>query len=155
MSLRQWSVRHARFFEWVYGWFEPLFVALNPIWRTFGYSRVEQPVRWVERQVKGVLFDCQMCGQCMLSSSGMSCPMNCPKQLRNGPCGGVRENGHCEVKPEMRCVWVEAWAGSQRMQDGVQIHEVQPPVDARLREQSSWLRVAQGQAKLIASSGRS
>nr|WP_245947992.1 methylenetetrahydrofolate reductase C-terminal domain-containing protein [Halomonas montanilacus] len=29
-----------------------------------------------------------MCGQCILSSTGMSCPMNCPKSLRNGPCGG-------------------------------------------------------------------
>jgi hypothetical protein len=36
----------------------------------------------------------------------MSCPMNCPKSIRNGPCGGVRLNGHCEIKPEMRCVWV-------------------------------------------------
>lgn len=150
MTLRHWSVRHARFLEWVYRWFEPLFVALNPIWRWLGYGRVEKPVRWVERQLKGALFDCQMCGQCMLSASGMSCPMNCPKQLRNGPCGGVRENGHCEVKPEMPCVWVEAWAGSQRMRDGLQIHAVQPPVDARLRHQSSWLRVAQDQANLIA-----
>ena len=26
--------------------------------------------------------------------------MNCPKTLRNGPCGGVRQNGGCEIKPE-------------------------------------------------------
>lgn len=154
MSIRHWSVRYARFFEAVYRGFEPLFVALNPLWRVFGYGRVEKPMRWVERQVKGALFDCQMCGQCMLSSSGMSCPMNCPKQLRNGPCGGVRENGHCEVKPEMRCVWVEAWEGSQRMRQGVLIHTVQAPVDDRLRQSSSWLRVAeqQHQAKRIATS---
>ena len=49
--------------------------------------------------VKGLLFDCRMCGQCVLSSTGMSCPMNCPKSLRNGPCGGVRADGNCEVKP--------------------------------------------------------
>ena len=61
-----------------------------------------------------------MCGQCVLSSTGMSCPMNCPKTLRNGPCGGVRANGHCEVKPEMRCVWVEAYRGSERIPGGVE-----------------------------------
>ncbi len=49
-----------------------------------------------------------MCGQCVLHDTGMTCPMTCPKTLRNGPCGGVREDGHCEVKPEMRCVWVKA-----------------------------------------------
>ena len=57
-----------------------------------------------ERLIKGFLFDCRMCGQCVLSSTGMSCPMNCPKNLRNGPCGGVRDGGFCEVKPQMRCV---------------------------------------------------
>ena len=48
---------------------------------------------------RALLFDCRMCGQCVLSSTGMSCPMNCPKTLRNGPCGGVRADGNCEVKP--------------------------------------------------------
>ena len=45
--------------------------------------------------------------------------MNCPKQLRNGPCGGVRADGNCEVKPEMRCVWVEAWRGAERIPGGL------------------------------------
>ena len=58
----------------------------------------------LEHIVKGQVWDCRMCGTCVLHSTGMTCPMTCPKTLRNGPCGGVRENGHCEVKPEMRCV---------------------------------------------------
>ena len=96
-----------------------------------------------EKAVKGFLFDCQMCGQCALSSTGMSCSMNCPKTIRNGPCGGVRANGNCEVKPEMRCVWVEAFDGSQRMQAGREaIKVVQFAVDGRLKGSSSWLRVA-------------
>jgi hypothetical protein len=67
--------------------------------------------------------------------------MNCPKNLRNGPCGGVRANGHCEVMPEMKCVWVQAWEGSQRMSGGMAILEVQKPVDNRLKGHSSWLKV--------------
>jgi hypothetical protein len=83
-----------------------------------------------------------MCGQCVLSSTGMSCPMNCPKNLRNGPCGGVRANGHCEVIPEMKCVWVLAYEGSQRIPGGVEaMRAVQPAVDQRLQGSSSWLRV--------------
>jgi hypothetical protein len=95
----------------------------------------------VERAIKGFMFDCQMCGLCALGSTGMSCPMNCPKTLRNGPCGGVRANGNCEVKPEMRCVWVEAWDGAQRMANGMAIGEVQAPVEHNVAGTSSWLRV--------------
>jgi hypothetical protein len=84
-----------------------------------------------------------MCGQCALSSTGMSCSMNCPKNIRNGPCGGVRANGNCEVKPEMKCVWVEAFAGSERMVEGKKaIRVVQIAVDRRLEGKSSWLKVA-------------
>ena len=72
----------------------------------------------------------------------MSCPMNCPKTIRNGPCGGVRENGMCEVRPEMRCVWVEAWDGASRMKGGEAIQQIDFAVDHRLRGTSTWLRLA-------------
>ena len=142
-AVRRWSVRHARGLEIFYKGFERMMVALHPLWKAIGYQRLERPVAVVEKVVKGLLFDCQMCGQCALSSTGMSCSMNCPKTIRNGPCGGVRANGHCEVKPEMRCVWVEAFEGSQRMQAGREaIKVVQFAVDGRLKGSSSWLRVA-------------
>lgn len=141
-SVRRWVVRHSRLFEVIYNMFEPVMVRLDPVWRLIGYQRVERPMAAVERTVKGFLFDCKMCGQCALSSTGMSCAMNCPKNLRNGPCGGVRANGHCEVKPEMKCVWADGWAGSQRMKGGKKIHVVQKPFDFRLRDKSSWLSVA-------------
>ena len=142
-SVRRWSVRHARGLEIFYQGFERAVVALHPLWKAIGYQRLETPVAVVEKAVKGLLFDCQMCGQCALSSTGMSCSMNCPKTIRNGPCGGVRANGHCEVKPEMRCVWVEGFEGSQRMQAGREaIKVVQFAVDGRLKGSSSWLRVA-------------
>jgi len=25
--------------------------------------------------------------------------------MRNGPCGGTREGGYCEVYPERKCIW--------------------------------------------------
>ena len=142
-AVRRWSVRHARGMEIFYNLFEKAFVGLHPLWKAIGYQRVEKPVAAVERVVKGFLFDCKMCGQCALSSTGMSCSLNCPKTIRNGPCGGVRANGHCEVKPEMRCVWVEAFAGSERMVEGKKaIRIVQLPIDRRLEGKSSWLKVA-------------
>src|SRR5580704_10642460 len=140
-SLRLWSVRHARGMNQFYSAFERVLVRLAPLLRTIGYRRLERPFAAVERGVKGLLFDCQMCGQCVLSSTGMSCPMNCPKNLRNGPCGGVRADGHCEVRPEMKCVWLEAVAGSARMPGGrAALQNVQVAVDLRLQGKSSWLR---------------
>jgi hypothetical protein len=135
-------VRHARGLNAFYRAFESVLVALHPLFQLIGYQRLEHPVAAVERGVKGFLFDCRMCGQCILSATGMSCPMNCPKNLRNGPCGGVRANGHCEVRPEMRCVWVAAVAGSERIPGGRDaLREVQHAVDRRLQGRSSWLRV--------------
>ena len=141
-AIRKWSVRQARALERFYAVFETLLIALRPLWNAVGYGRVEKPMAAAEKVVKGLLFDCQMCGQCVLSSTGMACPMNCPKQLRNGPCGGVRADGNCEVQPEMKCVWVEAYNGSRAMRDGEKIMAVQPPVDHTRRGKSAWLREA-------------
>ena len=137
---RKWSIRHSRKLEWLYRNFEKCLVALHPLMRMCGYRRLESPVAFVEKRVKGLMFDCKMCGKCILSSTGMACPMNCPKQLRNGPCGGVRANGNCEVVPQMRCVWVEAFEGSRRMRGSDKILTVQTPPDWSHRGSSAWLR---------------
>jgi hypothetical protein len=141
-SLRLWSVRHSRGMEWVYNAINPPIVAtLRVVTRVFG-TRLDRPITALEAKGKALFFDCQMCGNCALSSTGMSCPMNCPKTIRNGPCGGVRENGMCEVKPEMRCVWVSAWDGASRMKGGNAIQDVQFAVDNRDKGKSSWLKLA-------------
>lgn len=140
-KIRQWSVTHSGKLETVYRKFEPLLIKLHPMFKALGYGRLEKPVRVFEKMVKGLMFDCQMCGQCVLSSTGMSCPMNCPKSIRNGPCGGVRLDGNCEIKPEMRCVWVEAWRGSRQMRDAEAIQQVQLPLNHAFKGSSSWLRV--------------
>jgi len=141
-SVRLWSVRHARGLNAFYRGFEGVLNRMHGLFKAVGYERLERPVAAIERTVKGALFDCRMCGQCVLSSTGMSCPMNCPKSIRNGPCGGVLANGHCEVKPWMRCVWVEAFKGAEQIPGGTDaMRQVQAPVDRRTEGKSSWLRV--------------
>jgi Methylene-tetrahydrofolate reductase C terminal len=155
-AVRLWSVRHARFLSGVYDLFERLLVAADPVLARIGYERLEPAAATLERGVKGFLFDCRMCGQCALGSTGLSCPMNCPKSLRNGPCGGVRPDGRCEVEPAMRCVWVLAVEGSRRMPAGDAILAVQKPVDHRLWGRSAWLGVLRGRrggAAEVASKG--
>ncbi len=152
-TVRLWSVRHSKGLEKIYNALAQVFLKLHPVWNFIGYSRAEKPVMMVEKIAKSFLFDCRMCGQCALSDTGMSCPMNCPKSLRNGPCGGVRANGNCEVEPDMPCVWVEGWKGSQEMAQGDNILKVQPPVDHSLRGSSSWLRATSQAAAEKSSEG--
>jgi hypothetical protein len=140
-TVRQWAVRHSASLETLYRVFADALLRLHPIWTAIGYRRVETVMVPVERSIKSFMFDCRMCGQCVLTSTGMACPMNCPKGLRNGPCGGVRADGNCEIEPDMPCVWVEAWKGSRTMAQGDLINVVQGPVDHSLRGTSSWLRV--------------
>jgi len=91
-----------------------------------------------ERVIKGGLFGCQMCGQCALSQTGLVCPMTCPKQLRNGPCGGS-VGGKCEVYPALDCVWTVAYRRSQRLGRGAAFRRLMLPVDRTLEGRSSWV----------------
>ena len=131
------------FLEAIYDLME---IIMKPI---IGWIKPESPLAKVvaagEAVSKKAMFGCQMCGQCILHSTGMICPMNCPKTLRNGPCGGVRDNGHCEVKPEMRCVWTRAYLGSLKMRKyGHEINIIQPPVNHQLKNTASWVDMYQG-----------
>jgi len=81
-QVRRWCVRHSGLLEKCYRLIEKAVLGLTPIWQRLGYHRLEAPFAFAERHAKGLLFDCKMCGQCALSSTGMSCPMNCPKNIR-------------------------------------------------------------------------
>jgi hypothetical protein len=49
---------------------------------------------------------CSVCGQCVLAETGGICPVTrCAKGLLNGPCGGTRKGGKCEIDPEKDCAW--------------------------------------------------
>lgn len=108
-----------------------------------GPRRAERLLLPIESVAKRLLVDCKMCGQCALSSTGMVCPTNCAKQMRNGPCGGVRADGTCEVNTAMRCVWVEAIEGQKRI-GGPCNKTFLEPIDHRLWNRSSWLQVING-----------
>ena len=139
--MRSWSVRHARWLKALYHGVDATLVFMSPLLRWIGYERLDKPVLLVEKLSKGFLLDSQSCGQCIVGFTGLSCPMNCPKTMRNGPCGGVRADGKCEVKPEMDCVWVKAWEGNQRLkEDEYPIQFLQPPLDNRKIGTSAWLR---------------
>jgi hypothetical protein len=97
-----------------------------------------------ERAVKQQAFGCRMCGQCALPATGYACPMTCPKQLRNGPCGGVRPDGGCEVYPAVRCVWVTAFDRAGQAGHARDLALLQRPADHREAGHSSWVNYWQG-----------
>jgi hypothetical protein len=133
------------------------FLQDHPLLLEFAYDSVEWmlkpfhrwlvPGGWTERLFinlelvsKIPIFDCRMCGHCVLHSTGMTCPMTCPKTLRNGPCGGVLTNGNCEIQPEMVCVWVQAWQRSSQMKNYQQdISMIQAPLNNQLKGTSAWI----------------
>jgi ferredoxin len=50
---------------------------------------------------------CGACGDCFLDRTGGVCPVvRCAKGLLNGPCGGTRRGGKCEIDPDKDCAWV-------------------------------------------------
>lgn len=117
---------------------------LNTHPRTEYYaSRVLIPV---EAVIKKPFFGCQECGQCLLHENGLVCPMRCPKNSRNGPCGGVRANGHCEVYPERWCVWYRAYYRSQKLPIWREhIYQIHRPVNWQLyQNSSSWINMLTG-----------
>ncbi len=141
----EWIKDHPKPLESLYQLTRGAVVRIYPYARRISPSLTDGLMRWGEKLLKGYLFNCFMCGQCILHSTGMTCPMNCPKKLRNGPCGGVRHNGHCEVIPEMTCVWVQAWERSRQMGAyGREMRLRQPPVDNRLKGCSSWANMMKG-----------
>jgi hypothetical protein len=119
---------------------------VRPNWLNQGLGALVErwpPVRRLftaaERKSKEDLFGCRMCGQCALPVTGYSCPMGCPKELRNGPCGGVWPGGACEVYPERRCVWVVGYERAASVGHASDLRRLQRPVDHRRFGESSWL----------------
>jgi methylenetetrahydrofolate reductase (NADPH) len=99
----------------------------------------------MEHMIKVPLFDCMNCGDCGLFDVAFLCPMSqCPKNQRNGPCGGSYE-GFCEVYPDRKCVWVKAYERliGHKEEDSIGEYIV-PPCNWELTGTSSWLNFYQG-----------
>ena len=95
-------------------------------------------VERVELAIKQPLFGCQACGNCVLGHLEYVCPQTCPKQLRNGPCGGT-DQGRCEVTPEKPCIWVAVYDRARAAGALDALKTYVPPPDRRLRDTSSWI----------------
>ena len=95
---------------------------------------------WFERfeyYGKKEVFGCQNCGNCVLGSMEYVCPQTCPKQMRNGPCGGTF-HGACEVI-DQECIWVKVMARAEASNAIEQLKVYIPPPDRRLTGTASWL----------------
>ena len=94
----------------------------------------EEPGLWVVR--------CAACGDCVLGETYGLCPVaRCAKSLMNGPCGGTRENGKCEVDEDVDCIWnliVERARERGKMEDL-----------AKFREAKDWSNSGHGGPKRI------
>lgn len=73
-------------------------------------AAANKKMRSLERGVRSAILHCRDCGDCALAFTDLICPMTqCPKEQRNGPCGGSR-NGFCELYPNKRsCIYVTAY----------------------------------------------
>jgi hypothetical protein len=116
----------------------------NPVWYAAAVVLLKTPplykaFTFAEKVVKQRLFGCRMCAQCALPATAYACPMTCPKQLRNGPCGGVSPDGSCEVYPGMRCVWLIAYERADEEGRVGDLRRLQRPIDQRKWGQSSWV----------------
>lgn len=94
-----------------------------------------------EDLVKKPVFHCQQCGECILSHTAFICSQRCPKRLRNGPCGGTRDGGRCEVYPERRCIWYAIYRRSRLLRRDDLLHAVAPIHNWRLEKTSAWFNV--------------
>ncbi|MCI5141290.1 MAG: hypothetical protein D3909_06100, partial [Candidatus Electrothrix sp. ATG1] len=104
---------------------------------------------WLEKTLKSLVYNCQMCGECTLSRSAFLCPQwHCPKRLVNGPCGGSN-HGQCEVFPDRICFWVRVYKrlDSRTTLESLAKSPHLPPKDWGREKTSSWVNFFSDQKK--------
>ena len=106
--------------------------AVYPGVNTTSLAIREKPGLWAAR--------CAACGDCMLGETFGVCPVaRCAKSLMNGPCGGTRRNGKCEIDENTDCAWTLI----------VQRAEARGRLDAlaKVRRPRSWANSGSGGPK--------
>jgi len=82
----------------------------------------------LEMLYKGPLWGCRQCGNCVLQETAFICPMECPKGLRNGPCGGSTPE-YCYVDETRPCIWYKIYERAFQSGREELLMEVLPPLD--------------------------
>lgn len=90
--------------------------------------------------IKGVLFGCRMCGNCILQETAFVCPMTCPKGLRNGLCGGATPEA-CEVDSTRPCTWYKIYERAEKLGREDKLLEINAPLDGDRVGRETWLDV--------------
>ncbi|HEX5836780.1 MAG TPA: methylenetetrahydrofolate reductase C-terminal domain-containing protein [Anaerolineales bacterium] len=107
----------------------------------------DRALQVLEYSVKGPLFGCRMCGNCLLQETALICPMECPKGLRNGPCGGSTSET-CYVDKTRPCIWYKIYERSFQFGREELLLEVLPPLDWEKVGQDSWRDVFRSVGKM-------
>ena len=107
----------------------------------------DRALQVLEYGVKGPLFGCRMCGNCLLQETALICPMECPKGLRNGPCGGSTSE-YCYVDKTRPCVWYKIYERSFQLGREELLLEVLPPLDWEKVGQDSWRDIFRSFARM-------
>jgi methylenetetrahydrofolate reductase (NADPH) len=102
----------------------------------------------IEILIKGPVWGCRMCGNCLLQETAFICCMECPKGMRNGPCGGVTPEKRCYVDETRKCVWYAIYKRAQKTGREKTLLEVLPPLDWNKVGTETWAEVLRQMGKV-------
>ncbi|MEK6743858.1 MAG: methylenetetrahydrofolate reductase C-terminal domain-containing protein [Nitrospirota bacterium] len=95
-------------------------LAVYPGVNTTALAIRQEPGTWLAR--------CAACGDCVLGETFGFCPVaRCAKSLSNGPCGGTRKNGKCEIDENIDCVWYQIYERAKARGKVEQLLKVRKP----------------------------
>ncbi len=104
----------------------------QPIYYPFRKEKLSHSIlNTLEMLYKGPLWGCRQCGNCLLQETAFICPMECPKGIRNGPCGGATED-YCYIDKTRPCIWTKIYERAFKMGRQERLLEVMPPLDWEL-----------------------
>ncbi|HCX64741.1 MAG TPA: methylenetetrahydrofolate reductase [Eubacteriaceae bacterium] len=119
----------------------PFYPLAKKVCQRIDKGKLKKPFTWFEYYGKTFTNECRFCGDCVMHEIGYTCPMSkCPKNQRNGACGGSRD-GWCEVYPgTQKCIYVTMYE-KYKAKDKEYTMKLRytPPVNWDLYRTSSWL----------------